>query len=284
MGRHSAGDDDDVVEAPVDPTADTAALDLEPRAGRHASADAEPDDQPTQMIAAVDPEVVPDDRHDTDVLVLPPGFPDGPPPGPMAGPDGFGVEPPLAPSRRAQRAEQRAQKKAAKAAHKAAMAAERQALQRADDEAAGRVVPGAATEPPAVAEGLAEAPTDDLPVIEPVIEPVAASPALESPAPEPDPADPEVERVPAEAAAQPVHKESGTRADLRLLRRNSAVRARCIAAVLVSFLLYTIVLVIIGRTGVYLFWVWIPIVLSGVLVGTFLDLAHRDADKPTPAP
>lgn len=75
--------------------------------------------------------------------------------------------------------------------------------------------------------------------------------------------------------------ESGTRADLRLLRRDSAVRARCLAAVVVSFLLYTLVMVIVGRTDRYLFWLWIPIVLSGVLVGTVLDLAQRAAGSQT---
>jgi hypothetical protein len=53
------------------------------------------------------------------------------------------------------------------------------------------------------------------------------------------------------------------------------VRWRCLAAVLVSFALYTLVMLAIGRMGSYAYWIWIPIVLSGVLVGTVLDWAHR---------
>ena len=71
--------------------------------------------------------------------------------------------------------------------------------------------------------------------------------------------------------------ESGTHADLTLLREDPAVRARCAAAVIVPFLLYTVVLVVLGRAGVYLVWVWVPIVLAGVSVGAFLDAAHRRA-------
>jgi hypothetical protein len=88
-----------------------------------------------------------------------------------------------------------------------------------------------------------------------------------------------VER-PAESPAKSTVQErpkadTGTHADLRILRENPSVRARCAAAVVVPFLLYTAVLVIIARTDVYLLWIWIPTVSAGVLVGTFLDLAHR---------
>jgi hypothetical protein len=54
-----------------------------------------------------------------------------------------------------------------------------------------------------------------------------------------------------------------------------ALRARCAAAVVVPFLLYTAVLVVIGRTGLFLLWVWIPLVTAGVVAGMFLDLAAR---------
>jgi len=66
-------------------------------------------------------------------------------------------------------------------------------------------------------------------------------------------------------------------ADLRLLREKPALRARCAAAVIVPFLLYTAVMVVIGRVDGYLLWVWIPTVTAGVTVGTFLDVAHRRA-------
>jgi len=68
---------------------------------------------------------------------------------------------------------------------------------------------------------------------------------------------------------------SGTRADLKLLRQSATLRVRCIGAVVATFLIYTVVLIVLGRTDVYLLWVWIPTVLSGILVGTFLDAAHR---------
>lgn len=74
------------------------------------------------------------------------------------------------------------------------------------------------------------------------------------------------------AAAEP---HPGTRGDLHLLRVSQGLRARCAAAVLVPFLIFTVVLIVIGRTDVYLIWLWIPTVLAGVLVGTFLDLEHR---------
>jgi hypothetical protein len=73
--------------------------------------------------------------------------------------------------------------------------------------------------------------------------------------------------------------ESETRADLRMLRQHPAVRAQAIAAVLASFLVYTLVIIAIGRTSSYVYWLWIPIVASGVLVGLVLDLAHRRAAK-----
>src|SRR4051812_39141692 len=108
MGRHSAGDDDAVdpaaatspaaapAGAPVDPASSGTA-----RHGRHASAERDADDQPTQVIAIVDPDAVPGDRHDTDVLDLPPGFADHPPAGagsgaPMAVPYPVGPVEPLA--------------------------------------------------------------------------------------------------------------------------------------------------------------------------------------------
>lgn len=112
-------------------------------------------------------------------------------------------------------------------------------------------------------------------------DPALAGPALQrgrhsSPAGEDDaPVDVEAVEAPQLHPAEGLRKESGTRADLRLLRRNGAVRARCIAAVVVPFLIYSLVMVIIGRTDVYALWVWIPIVLAGVAVGTFLDLGHR---------
>lgn len=69
--------------------------------------------------------------------------------------------------------------------------------------------------------------------------------------------------------------DSGTQADLRLLRETPALRARCAAVVVVPFLLYTAVLVVIGRVGIVLLWVWVPAIAAGVGVGGLLDMAHR---------
>ncbi len=73
----------------------------------------------------------------------------------------------------------------------------------------------------------------------------------------------------------------GTRADLRLMRQNPALLARCIAAVAVPFVLYTLVLLVIGRLPVYLLWIWIPAILAGVLMGAFLDAAYRRVEART---
>jgi hypothetical protein len=74
--------------------------------------------------------------------------------------------------------------------------------------------------------------------------------------------------------------ETDTQADLRILRHSAAVRVRCIAAVLASFLAYTLIMIMIGRMESYLYWIWIPVVTSGVLAGAVLDRAHRRATRP----
>ena len=94
---------------------------------------------------------------------------------------------------------------------------------------------------------------------------------------------PEDDQPPArDSELTPRRRQSGTKADLRLLRQNGAVRAQCLAAVLVPFLLYTLAVVVVGRIDVYLVWIWIPIVLCGVLVGVVLDLGHRAVETPQP--
>jgi hypothetical protein len=84
------------------------------------------------------------------------------------------------------------------------------------------------------------------------------------------------------APAEPVRTESDTQADLRLLRESNAVRAQCLAALVVSFALYTVVLLVISHLGSYLFWIWVPIVLAGVLVGAVLDTAHKRERRSAP--
>jgi hypothetical protein len=93
--------------------------------------------------------------------------------------------------------------------------------------------------------------------------------------PSPRPPDPAAAPAPTPAAAPAGRGNQSTAADLELLRRHSDVRARVIAAVVVPFVLYTAVLYLIGSIGVYLIWVWIPLVTAGVVAGSILDTEHR---------
>jgi hypothetical protein len=69
--------------------------------------------------------------------------------------------------------------------------------------------------------------------------------------------------------------ELGTRGDLQLLREHPAIRARCIAAALVPFALYTIAMIAAGAARNFAVWVWVPIVVAGICVGLTLDLGFR---------
>jgi hypothetical protein len=75
--------------------------------------------------------------------------------------------------------------------------------------------------------------------------------------------------------------ELGTRGDLQLLHEDPAVRARCIAAVLVPFALYTVAMIAMGAASDFAVWVWIPIVVAGIGVGFFLDLGYRSLRRPS---
>ena len=89
---------------------------------------------------------------------------------------------------------------------------------------------------------------------------------------------PPVEKSPVEKA--PVDRSHlSTAADLALLRKHSALRARVIAAVVVPFVLYTVVMYLVTWWDVYLIWVWIPLVTAGILAGSFLDAAHRRINR-----
>jgi hypothetical protein len=101
----------------------------------------------------------------------------------------------------------------------------------------------------------------------------------------PEPAPPAAEEPTAEIpAAQQAEQQraprvgkgnQSTAADLALLRARSDVRARVLAAVIAPFVIYTIVMYLIDRIGVYFIWVWVPLVAAGVLAGSILDAAHR---------
>jgi hypothetical protein len=94
--------------------------------------------------------------------------------------------------------------------------------------------------------------------------PARVAAAIEAPRPAPAP-------TPAPKAERP------GRGDLRLLRENPSLRARAVAALVLPFILYTVVLVVISRLDVYLFWIWIPAILAGVLFGAQLDVAAKRA-------
>jgi hypothetical protein len=96
------------------------------------------------------------------------------------------------------------------------------------------------------------------------------------------PAEAKPDKKATKAARKAERGESNTRADLRLLREQPAVRAQVIGAVIMSFLIYTVVMLVLGDSNKYLIWLWIPIVACGVLVGLVLDLAHRRARKRGP--
>jgi hypothetical protein len=87
-----------------------------------------------------------------------------------------------------------------------------------------------------------------------------------------------------EATDQPKRRERATQADLRLLREHPALRARCVAAALAPFVIYTIVLFALAEVHIYVLWLWAPIITAGILVGTVLDAAHRRLDKAAEPP
>lgn len=97
------------------------------------------------------------------------------------------------------------------------------------------------------------------------------------------PAEPASERakpLPATAPeTPPARPRTGTGADLELLRRDRTLRARAAAAAVVPLFLYVIVMIVIGRFDAFLIWVWVPVVLAGVLVGALLDRAHARRNR-----
>lgn len=156
--------------------------------------------------------------------------------------------------------------------------------------AAGRHARPAVNEPEAESDAqLDDEPTHQIPLIEAAL--VAEADQAATHPTDPLPPVPEAPAAAAVAPADaPVKKKRvgkgnhSTSADLALLREHSEVRARCIAAVVVPFVLYTALLLAIGSMDVYLIWIWIPTVSAGILAGGFLDAAHRRYDTPADPP
>jgi hypothetical protein len=141
-------------------------------------------------------------------------------------------------------------------AQPAAPAASREPPHQAKAPAAKRRVDKPAVEKPAVDKPAVDKPAVDKPAVD--------KPAVEKPA---------VEKAPVDRS------HLSTAADLALLRKHSALRARVIAAVVVPFVLYTVVMYLVTWWDVYLIWVWIPLVTAGILAGSFLDAAHRRINR-----
>jgi hypothetical protein len=76
-------------------------------------------------------------------------------------------------------------------------------------------------------------------------------------------------------AAPKARKASGTAQDLHLLRNHPALRNRVIAATVLPFALLAVALLFVGRIQSYVSWVWVPLIVAGVLAGVLLDLEHR---------
>jgi Flp pilus assembly protein TadB len=74
----------------------------------------------------------------------------------------------------------------------------------------------------------------------------------------------------------------GTAADLRLLRGSSGLRVQAAAAVIVPFVLYVVVIAVLGRTDRLLVFLGAPVILAGLLFGAVLDRAHRRAARSQP--
>ncbi len=169
--------------------------------------------------------------------------------------------------------------------------------------------PAAATKPPATGTKTPKppriTPSDGLDLIEDALygvpaDSIPAEPlALGKTAPNPkretdgraakdesaDPAAAPVEPVAPVAAAERVEPVAAkTQTDIELLKTRGDVRARVVAAVVVPFVLYAVVLTAIGSFGwrVFLIWIWIPLVTAGIIVGLFLDAGHRTQNRAEP--
>jgi hypothetical protein len=118
---------------------------------------------------------------------------------------------------------------------------------------------------------------DDAGAVDTVYVEVSGADTDRLPQPAPTGAGPEVERPPK------ARKQGATAADLHLLRTDPALRNRVIAAVLVPFVLFFLVLVLIGRLDVVAVWIWLPLISAGLGAGLLLDTGHaRLKDDPEP--
>lgn len=80
----------------------------------------------------------------------------------------------------------------------------------------------------------------------------------------------------APAATPATPRTHSTAADLALVRHHGDVRARCLAGLLAPFVVYAAVLLAVGESSTaWALWIFAPLVLAGILVGSFLDAGHK---------
>lgn len=139
-----------------------------------------------------------------------------------------------------------------------------------------------AVDPPVVAEAsVVEVPAETPAVEAPVVEaPVVDAPTADPPAVRPAP-----DTAPVSTAPPPGHPghpvlrgaAHNSAADLQLVRSHRGALAACAAAVVLPFVVEIVVLLALGTLDRHsvLVWLWAPLVVAGVLLGTSLDIAHR---------
>jgi hypothetical protein len=117
--------------------------------------------------------------------------------------------------------------------------------------------------------------TDPLTVVEPSPGPevavLAAVPETEPAAPTAPPAQPPRPRP----RPSPRRAIQGSALDLKLIRAHPDVRNRCLAALLVPFVIYVVILLLAGSMDRFVIYVFAPIIIASVLFGATLDHAHK---------
>jgi hypothetical protein len=94
----------------------------------------------------------------------------------------------------------------------------------------------------------------------------------------PDDAEAEPQAI---APVAEVHSRTTAVADLQLMLRNPRLLAACIAAALVPFAVYFIVIVTSHKMHLWALFLGAPLILAGVLVGAVLDRAYSRLAGPT---
>jgi hypothetical protein len=78
------------------------------------------------------------------------------------------------------------------------------------------------------------------------------------------------------ALTAPVLAKTSAVADLQLVLHNTNLLRACLAAAVVPFVIYVVVLVVLGRTGSWALFLGAPMVLAGIGIGALLDRAYDE--------